>query len=265
MRHPFFDLPTPLAIGHRGCAGEAPENTLAAFERGLAVGAVVLESDVQLTRDGVAVLIHDPLVDRCTNGQGAVAEHDLVSLQALDAGHRFGEAEGAPFRGRDLRVPTLAEALRSFPQARWNLELKAEAPQLVERCVADVTEHGDPSRVLLTAGDDGVMARLRAHLAATDTPVALGACTSEVAGFARAAAGGERAPAGPMALQIPASFAGQPLVTPALLEHAHAQGVQVHVWTINEPAEIEILLALGVDGIVSDHPGRVVAAAAGRR
>ena len=68
-----------------------------------------------------------------------------------------------------------------------------------------------------------------------------------------------------MALQIPASFAGQPLVTPALLEHAHAQGVQVHVWTINEPAEIEILLALGVDGIVSDHPGRVVAAAAGRR
>ena len=71
--HPFFDPPTPLVIGHRGCAGELPENTLASFERGLSAGAVILETDVHLTRDGVPVLIHDDVVDRCTEGRGRVA------------------------------------------------------------------------------------------------------------------------------------------------------------------------------------------------
>lgn len=265
MLHPFFDLPTPLAIGHRGCAGERPENTLASFERGLAVGAAVLESDVHMTRDGVPVLIHDPHVDRCTEGRGAVADFDLASLQVLDAGHRFGGAGHAPFRGRGLCVPTVEEALRRFPGARWNLEIKVGSPALIERCVAVVEAHADPARVLLAAGEDDVMAQLRAHVAATGTPVALGACTAEVVSFVRAAAGGEPAAAGPMALQIPADFAGRPLITPALVAYAHAREVQVHVWTVNDPAEMKVLLDLGVDGIISDHPGRVIAAAAARR
>merc|ERR1711969_104246 len=105
------------------------------------------------------------------------------------------------------------------------------------------------------------MLQLRAHVAASGSKVALGACTTEVASFARAAAGGEPAAPGPMALQIPASFAGRPLVTPALVAYAHARGVQVHVWTVNDPSEMKALLELGVDGIVSDYPGRVVAAA----
>jgi len=265
MPHPFFDLPTPIAIGHRGCAGEVPENTLASFERGLATGAAVLESDVHITRDGVPVLIHDPQVDRCSDGQGEVASFDLARLQALDAGHRFDEARGAPFRGRGLRIPSLEEALRRFPDARWNLEIKAESADLVARCVALIETHADPQRVLLTAGADAIMGPLRAHVAATGSRVALGACTSEVASFARAAAGGEPADTGPMALQIPASFAGQPLVTPALVDYAHAHDVQVHVWTVNDPSEMNELFQLGVDGIVSDYPGRVVAAAAASR
>ncbi|MGE4608575.1 MAG: glycerophosphodiester phosphodiesterase family protein, partial [Myxococcota bacterium] len=80
--HPFFDLPRPVSIGHRGCAGEAPENTTASFERALEQGAAILESDVHLTRDGVPVLIHDPLVDRVTEQTGSVSKFDFARLQS---------------------------------------------------------------------------------------------------------------------------------------------------------------------------------------
>ncbi len=86
QRHPFLDLPTPVVIGHRGCAGEVAENTLISFERGLSDGAAILETDVHLTRDGEPVLIHDDVVDRCTEGSGRVHDFDLAALQKLDAG-----------------------------------------------------------------------------------------------------------------------------------------------------------------------------------
>jgi glycerophosphoryl diester phosphodiesterase len=260
--HPYFDIPTPIVIGHRGCAGEVPENTLASFERALADGAAILESDVHLTRDGVPVLIHDAEVDRVSDGAGRVADHTLESLRRLDAGHRFSLDGGRshPFRGRGLRIPTLEEALARFPGARFNLELKAvDAPEVVERSVEQIAHAGRAPLTLLTAGDDGLMARLRAHLARSRVPVAQGACTADVLDFVRTAQTGSAPAAGPMALQIPAEFAGRPLVTPALVAHAHAHGVQVHVWTINEPDEMARLLGIGVDGIVTDHPARLAA------
>jgi glycerophosphoryl diester phosphodiesterase len=264
--HPFFDLETPLVIGHRGAAGEMPENTLAAFERGLADGAVVLESDVHLTRDGVPVLIHDDEVDRCTEGRGAVRDFDLADLKKLDAGYRFtrdGEAEVE--RGRGHTIPTLEEALHAFPEARFNLELKEDRPGWVEGTVDVVAAAGREAHTLLVAADDEPMARLRAYVASQRVAVALGACVGEVASFAVAGARGEAPPAGPMALQIPTEFSGQPLVTRQLVETAHAADVQVHVWTINDVDEMHRLFDLGVDGIVSDFPARVAAVVAARR
>jgi glycerophosphoryl diester phosphodiesterase len=260
MAHPFFALPTPLVIGHRGAAGEVPENTLASFERGLADGAVILESDVHLTRDGVPVLIHDEVLDRCTEGSGRVCDRELEALQRLDAGHRF-QPEGSrsfPFRGRGLRVPTLAEALARFPRARFNLELKERLPGMVVSTLEAVAKAGRAHDVLVTSADDALMAELRAEVGARGIPVALGACTGEVARFALAALRGETPAPGPMALQIPAEFAGRPLVTPELVAHAHRHGVQVHVWTIDEPEQMRALLELGVDGIVTDFPARLV-------
>jgi glycerophosphoryl diester phosphodiesterase len=258
--HPFFDLERPIVIGHRGCAGEAPENTLAAFERGLACGATILESDVHLTRDGFPVLIHDDEVDRVTNGRGRVTQLDLAELQKLDAGHHFSLDGGGSHPARDAghHIPTLHEALQAFPTARFNLELKESVPGLVERTVEVMRAAHRAESCLLTSADDALMAELRAHVAQQRVPVALGACTAEVAGFALAAAAGRPPPAGPQALQIPPDFAGHPLVTPKLIDHAHAHGVQIHVWTINEPDEMTALLALGVDGIVTDFPARLV-------
>ena len=260
MPHPFFAQATPIVIGHRGCAGEAPENTLASFERALADGAAVLETDVHITRDGEPVLIHDDEVDRISDGSGRVAEFDLAGLQKLDAAHQFSRDGGRshPERGRGHRVPSLREALAAFPGARFNLELKEDLPGLVENTLAAVVEAGRCDTTLLTSGDDRVMRSLRAQVAREKRKPALGASPAEVAGFAVSALRGEPPPAGPMALQVPTEFAGRPLATPAFVAHAHRHGVQVHVWTINEPDEMERLLDLGVDGIVTDFPALLV-------
>lgn len=259
MAHPYFDPPRPLVIGHRGAAGEVPENTLDSFRHALATGAHVLESDVHITRDGVAVLCHDAEVDRTTEGRGAIVDYELRALQQLDAGHRFAGAGDRPwpYRGRGLRIPTLQEAFEALPEARFNLELKDERPDLVDACVSLVAELERADRTLLTAAQDATMKLLREAIATRRLPVAVGACTGEVVAFVRAALDGSDPPPGPMALQIPDAFAGRPLVTSDLIEVAHRHHVHVHVWTINEPGEMRRLLDLGVDGIVTDFPGRL--------
>jgi glycerophosphoryl diester phosphodiesterase len=161
-----------------------------------------------------------------------------------------------------VRIPTLAEALETFPRLRFNLEIKERSPGLIERTLDLVA--GREDRTLLAAAADAIMADLRAAVARRDSKVAIGASAGDVLGFVRSALDGIPPPPGPMALQVPPDFAGRPLVTPRFVEHAHAHGLHVHVWTIDEPREIERLLDLGVDGVMSDFPARVVAAIARR-
>jgi glycerophosphoryl diester phosphodiesterase len=263
MAHPFFALRRPLAIGHRGCAGEVPENTIASFERGRADGAVVIETDVHLTRDRVPVLLHDPDVARVTDGRGAVRDLDWSALRRLDAGFRFTAPDAStPYRGAGLRIPSLAEALAALPNIRFNLELKEDRPEIAERVLGAIRDAGREELTLVTAGEDALMEKLRAAVQRCGARVALGASTGDVARFVRAVRDGVEPTAEAMALQIPSQFAGAPLVTAELIAAAHAHGVHVHVWTINEPDEIAALLALGVDGVISDYPARVVRAAA---
>jgi glycerophosphoryl diester phosphodiesterase len=258
VSHPFFDVDRPVVIGHRGSAGTRPENTLLSFEAALADGAQILESDIHLTRDGVPVLLHDPEVDRTTDARGDVAHHDWASLRRLDAGHRFEDDRGEPaFRDREVRIPSLEEAFERFPEARFNLEIKSAGPESV-RATLDLVEHFDRAdRTLLAAGEDPIMKELRAQLATRRIRPAVGASVGEIVAAVSSALEGSAMPPGVMALQIPASFAGRPLATREFVGHAHAMGVQVHVWTINDLEEIEQLLDVGVDGIVTDYPGRM--------
>ncbi len=266
MRHPYFEIPTPTVIGHRGASGELPENTLASFERAAADGAAILESDVHISRDGALVLIHDDELERTTDGHGRVADHTLAELQRLDAGYRFSPAgsEGFPERGRSHRIPLLEEVLRAFPALRINVELKDRSPALIEGVVELVRRLGREDTVLLAAAEDGTMADLRAHLAATGVRTAVGASAGDVLAFVRAALADEAPPPGPMALQVPPGFGDRALVTPEFVAHAHAHGLVVHVWTINDPAEMERVLDLGVDGVMSDFPGRLAEVVARR-
>jgi glycerophosphoryl diester phosphodiesterase len=256
--HPFFDLARPLVFGHRGASGERPENTLPSFELALEQGADVIETDVHLTRDGEVVVLHDADIARTTDGHGELSELTWAEAAALDAGFRFTASDGStPFRERGIRIPRLGDVLDRFPHAHFNIELKRSDPRLVRAVLDLLRKHRCEERTLLAAEHDDTMRLVRSAVVERGCRVALGASVGDVLGFVRAAVDRVPPPRGPMALQIPPEFVGRPLVTRELLAHAHAYGVQVHVWTINDEAEMRRLLALGVDGVMSDFPGRL--------
>ena len=258
MGHSFFDVPTPTVIGHRGAAGSLPENTLPSFAHALEVGAHILESDVHATRDGVAVLAHDPSLERMTGSALSIDETELATLQTLDAARAFaGPAGDFPLRAQGIRVPTLREAFEAFPDARFNLEIKAPSPELVADVVTLIGEFDRADRTLLAAAEDDVMARIRTTTQQTGIRPAIGASLGDVVAFVQSAVSGTPPASDSMALQIPTEFAGGPLITPALVEHAHRHGAVVHAWTINDVAEMQSLVDLGVDGIVTDYPARM--------
>jgi glycerophosphoryl diester phosphodiesterase len=244
----------PLLIAHRGGAGLAPENTMVAFERALAWwGADLLELDVQPTRDGEAVVFHDATLDRTTDGSGPVAEHALAEIAALDAGYRFTPDGGAtaPFRGRGVRVPTLREVLRAFPDARLNVEIKDGR---VQEAVLEAVREADAShRVLIAAGKRANRSRFRSYRG----PVS--ASAEEMRAFYLHHRLGAAAlyPLKVDALQVPFRYGGRQIVSERLVRDAHARNLPVHVWTVDEEREMLNLLGWGVDGIVTDRPDRL--------
>jgi glycerophosphoryl diester phosphodiesterase len=258
MMHTFFDVARPVVIGHRGAAGDCPENTLLSFETALASGAQILESDIHLSSDGFPILLHDPALERTSNGFGLAAQSTWAELRELDAGGQFKNDSGDnPFLGMGLGIPSLEEAFERFPDARFNLEIKCPGDVGI-RATLDLVERFDRSdRTLLAAGEDDIMRDLRAALATHPATPAMGASLQEIIASVASAVNDSPMPDGVMALQIPATFADNPLVTRAFVDHAHAHAVQVHVWTINDLDEIAALLDLGVDGIITDHPGRM--------
>jgi glycerophosphoryl diester phosphodiesterase len=257
VTHPYFDTPTPLILGHRGAAGVAPENTLEAFERGLNDGAHMIECDIHVTRDGVPVLIHDPDLERTTNGRGSVERIDLADLQSLDAGYHFvcPETRLTSFRGQGLRVPSVREAFAKFPDAAFNMEIKASQRDLVGSVLSLIRDFGREERTLLVAGADPIQAQIREGIARERIRPALGASLGDIVEIVVAAKQAKAHSTDSMAIQIPLDFGSERLVTPMLIDHCHSHGVQVHVWTINAPECMRELLDLGVDGIVTDFPG----------
>jgi glycerophosphoryl diester phosphodiesterase len=258
MPHSYFDVPRPTVIGHRGAAADAPENTLPSFERALEVGAHILETDVHGTRDGVPVLSHDPSLERMAGSPQRIDALSFEELRSFDAAFGYaGADQDYPLRGKGIGVPALAEAFAAFPSARFNLEIKPDAPGLVEAVIALIGEHDRADRTLLAAESDDVMARIRAETRRAGVRPAIGASVADVLAFVRAAVAGVAPESEAMALQIPTEFAGRPLITRKLVDHAHAYGAFVHAWTINDVAEMDRLIDLGVDGIVTDQPARM--------
>lgn len=255
LRITMFDhLPRPLLIAHRGASLAAPENTLEAFELAVRLGADVIELDVQLSRDGAVVVMHDATLERTTDGRGSVAEHDLVQLQALDAGYSYRSSHGdTRFRNRGVHVPTLDEVLHAFPSASYILELKGPEPSLVE-AVLRVISGVDPSRLVLAAADDQVMGALES----SGTRFPLGLARFQAARVVRDATLGRNIDPHLVgrALQIPPRYRLLPLASRRVVRGAHAAGLEVHVWTINDARRAERYLQRGVDGIITDDaPG----------
>ncbi len=259
--HPFFSGPRPRIGGHRGAAGTMPENTLASFARALEEGATFVELDVHETRDGEIVVIHDETVQRTTDGAGAVREMRLSELQRLDAGFRFTRDRGSthPLRGQGIRIPTLREFFSDFPQAGATIEIKALSPPAVETLIDLVEEFRRAPRVVVAAQNDSVMRAVRRVVRDRGLSIATGFAMGEIRAFMAALWTGREPPteAAGQAMQIPPRYEGRALVTPASVAAAHERGVEVHVWTVNDVDEMRDLLAMGVDGIVTDYPARL--------
>ncbi len=255
-RHGVVGGGWPVNLAHRGASAVAPENTLEAFRLAMEMGAGGIELDVHLTRDGRVVVIHDSTLDRTTNRAGAVAEMTLDELRGVDAGHNFSPDGGStlPYRGLGLRIPTLAEVLREFPGVALNIDMKADRPGIEAAVLAVLREADAEERALVVSSRYGAVSRFRRL---SGGRISTGASRLETGVFyllGRLHLEGLVVPAYD-ALQVPPRHRGIPLVTRRFVEAAHARGVRVDVWTINEPDVMRRLLDLGVDVIMTDRPG----------
>ena len=246
----------PVNLAHRGASALAPENTIEAFRLAVEAGAGGLELDVHMTRDGHTVVIHDATVDRTTNGSGTVSEMTLEELRGLDAGHNFSPDGGPtrPYRGRGVRVPTLGEVLEEFPGVAVNIEIKAGTPGIEETVLGVLREANALGRVLVVSTPHDIVKRFRK---VSGGHVSTGASRWEIGVFYISSRFRLERLVRPAydALQVPLRHRGIQVVTPRFVRAAHARGVRVDAWTINQADEMRRLLDLGVDVIMTDRPG----------
>jgi glycerophosphoryl diester phosphodiesterase len=235
----YFEGEPPRVLAHRGLALEAPENTLLAFAKAVAIGVTHVETDVHVSHDGVAVIAHDPSLERVAARPVRVDQLTMPELRRVE----LGEGQG---------FASLVEALDGFGETRFNIDVKTEGA--VAPTIEAVLRTRAADRVLLTSFSE----RRRLRLAAAIPGVATSAGGSGVLAACSAALSGNRALLrralrGARALQIPERANGIRLVTPRFLRALHELGVELHVWTVNDPIDMRRLLALGVDGLVTDR------------
>jgi glycerophosphoryl diester phosphodiesterase len=236
-RWPFLDHPGPLAFAHRGGAGDWPENTMPAFENAVGLGYRYLETDVHVTADGVLLAFHDEHLDRVTDRTGEIATlpHRTVAEARVD--------------GREP-IPLLEDLLGSFPDVRVNIDPKHDGS--VEPLIEVLRRTNAVDRVCIGSFSDARIRRLQQALGPR-------LCTSmgpkEVFRLRLDAISGRVHATAAGCVQIPESFRGVTVTNAAVVRAAHRAGLQVHVWTVDDPAAMDRLLDLGVDGIMTDRPG----------
>lgn len=257
--HQFFTGPEPRLFAHRGASAVAPENTIEAFRIARDLGAPYLELDIRFSSDGAPVVIHDQSVSRTTGRRGRVENMTLAEIRRLDAGFKFTTDHGRtfPYRGAGLTIPTLDEVLETFPDMRLTVELKRTREGIVAALADKLRHYGAGQRVIVASHEHHLLARFRE--VAPD--VATSYSKNEVREFLGRVRGGQLASYRPpaRAFQVPEYKGLRRVVSTAVIEAIHQFDVEVHVWTVNEPIHIKRLLEWGVDGIMTDDPGRALA------
>ncbi|MBC2905161.1 glycerophosphodiester phosphodiesterase family protein [Streptomyces cupreus] len=236
IRHPYLDHPGPIAFAHRGGAADGLENTLFQFRRAVDLGYRYLETDVHATRDGELVAFHDSTLDRVTDGAGKIAD-----LPWSDVRH-------ARVAGQEP-VPLFEELLEAFPEARWNVDVKAEPALLPFLDLVERTNTWD--RICLGSFSEARVVRAQ-RLAGPRLATSYGTrgvLNLRLRSWGLPAAVRRSA----VAAQVPEMQSGIQVVDHRFVRTAHAHGLQVHVWTINEEDRMHRLLDLGVDGIMTDR------------
>ncbi len=252
MPHALLSLETPVVIAHRGGGRLRPENTLAAFDHAVALGADALECDVHLSRDGEVVVIHDDTVDRTTNARGAVAAYTALELQQMDAGWSFVDSRGdASFRQQGVGVPRLAEVLARFPAVPFVIEIKGDEPAVVPHVVDVIRRHRRERDVVLGGFSHEVLAAVRAQAGDLVTSASIVEVRSAVR---RAWCGLSPRATGCRLFQMPVHYHGRRILRRGLARAIRRASLPVHAWVVDDPAEMRQLLDWGVTGIITDRP-----------
>ncbi|KQO82954.1 hypothetical protein ASF17_08185 [Frigoribacterium sp. Leaf263] len=246
----WFEPATPRVLAHRGHHLEAPENTMLAFASAVALGVDCIETDVHATRDGVAVISHDPDLRRIAGIDTRLLDLDWSEVAAIRLPH-------------DQGLPSLAEALDAFPDTRFNIDVKSD--DAVEPTILAIRRADAADRVLVTSFDESRRARTAAGLPGVATSASSrGVVATMIIGIVPWRALRRRllsvALRGCGAIQVPVRRGPVVVVTARRVADLLAVGVETHVWTIDDPAEMRRLVALGVTGIVSDRPDLALAA-----
>lgn len=256
MRFPTFLSRDRLVFAHRGGAGLAPENTMAAFANGLALGSDGLECDVHLSRDGIPVVIHDPTLDRTTDATGPVVERTAAELATIDAGYRFRNLAGRPeFRGRGFGVPTLEEVLRAHP-VRTIIEMKVGSAALARAVIDAIARTGASDRVCVGSFHHRGLAVIRR----LDPRLATSASKPEVrwAVYRAWCRWPGHARRGYRAFQVPELAGRVRVISPAFVRRAHREQARVDAWVVDRAEDIERLFSMDVDGVITDRPDLAV-------
>ena len=235
----------PVILAHRGGADEHPENSIEAFEAMVAKGFTYIETDTHATADGKLVIIHDPDLDRTTNGSGPISEKTWDEVKAL--------------RDRSGRRPMLlAEALERFPTVDFNVDIKADSA--VEPIITLMTGADYSDRVLLASFSERRLRRIRRAVPDVVTSLGTEAVIAAIAAarlrpFRRPLLSVLPGPAdGAVCAQLPQRYRGLRVVDERLIALLHEAGLVVHVWTVNEAMDMARLIEMGVDGLVTDRP-----------
>jgi glycerophosphoryl diester phosphodiesterase len=256
--HPVFNnfTNTPLVIGHADDTGSGlwPGNTMPYLEGIAEIGVDMLEMDINMTKDGRIILMHDTTVDRTTNGSGAIPDLTLAEIQALEVGVNWSQDNGQtyPYRSQQLQVPTIDHVFERFPNYPMVIEIKQEEPSMVAPFCALIREYGMEEKVIVASFSDEVIKAFR-RVCPT---VATSPAGDEVRNYVllNFAFLSDILTPNYQAFQVPVESGGITVITPRFITAAHKRNLQVQVWTINDPAEMQRLIDLNVDGIMTDRP-----------
>jgi glycerophosphoryl diester phosphodiesterase len=256
--HPYFIPDKFLVIAHRGGPSLGPENTLYTFRNAVKLGVDVLEMDVRSTKNGQLIILHDDTVDRTTNATGPVLNYTLIELKKLDAAHRWSPDKGQtfPLRNKGVKIPTLAEVFDAFPQTKMNLEIKDTRSSTIQSLCRLIRDHQMTNKVVVASFDTDSLKKFRRLC----PQVATSAGASEARLFFGLQKTYLEAVYSPDAqvLQVPETLGDLRIVNKRFIDAAHARNMRVQVWLVNDVRSMQRLLELGVDGIMTDYPQRLM-------
>jgi glycerophosphoryl diester phosphodiesterase len=254
-RHPAVVNHRWQVIAHQGGNHLWPDNTMLAFRNAVELGVDVLEMDVHRSSDGVLVVIHDETVDRTTNGSGLVKELTLAEIRGLDAAYRWPhhrETDEYPYRGQGVKIPTLEEVLREFPDIPMTIEIKQDDPPMVREFGELLQRYDREQNTIVASFHPQVMREFRASF----PDFATSGVEPEIRTFyvMKTIFAGWLYPPPMEAFQVPETSGDLRVITPRFVRAAQRRGINVQVWTINDAESMRRILDAGVDGLLTDRP-----------